>query len=198
MNKVKKTILVSLGLTCNGLAISLFLFVAFGLDSISVFTAGLANTFDVTVGVASLSFYFVVIIATFFIDRHYISMATLLSLLIVGPSIDLFVMLFSPIIIPEATMALRLAFFTIAFISLAFGVALYLSVDFGISAADMIPILISDKFSIQFRWIKIAFDVTLVAFGIFLGGAFGIGTIFVALGTGPAIQFFRKQIRKKL
>lgn len=198
MNKIKKTIMVCIGLTCTGVAVSLFLLVNFGLDSISVFTAGLANTFHVTVGIASLSFYFMVIISTFFIDRHYIGVSTVLSLIIVGPAIDLFTILFAPMLPSDAPIEARVVFFLIAFIFLAFGVSLYLSADFGISAADMIPIILSDKTSIEFRWWKIAFDVTLVIIGIILGGAFGFGTILVALFTGPSIQYFRKKIEFRL
>ena len=86
----KKTLKVIFAFLCNGMAISLFLLAGFGLDSISVFSAGLANVFGTTVGMASLGFYFAVIIVIFFVDRRYISVATLLSLVIVGPSIDIF------------------------------------------------------------------------------------------------------------
>lgn len=198
MSIINKTIIVSVGLTCTGIAVSLFLLVSFGLDSISVFTAGLANTFQVTVGVASLSFYFIVIVLTYFLDKHYISGATILSLILVGPAIDFFGILFTPLITPELSMELRMVFFVIAFFFLAFGVSLYLAANFGISAADMIPILLSDKTGIQFRWCKIGFDVTLVIIGIVLGGAFGFGTILVALFTGPAIQYLRGKIENQL
>ena len=76
-------------------------------------------------------------------------------------------------------------------------VALYLSVNFGISAADMIPIMISDKARLQFRWCKVAFDITVIVIGIFLGGSFGIGTIIVGFITGPTIQFFRKNLERR-
>ncbi|HVI42473.1 MAG TPA: DUF6198 family protein [Anaerovoracaceae bacterium] len=194
---LKKTLRVIFAFLCNGMAISLFILAGFGLDSISVFSAGLGNVFHTTVGMASLGFYFVVILATFFVDRHYISVATLLSLVIVGPSIDLFTKVFSYVVTPESDMMIRIIFFIIAYLSLAFAVALYLSVNFGISAADMIPIMISDKAHLQFRWCKVAFDITVIVIGIFLGGSFGIGTIIVGFITGPTIQFFRKNLEKR-
>lgn len=193
----KKTLMVVLAFLCNGMAISLFILAGFGLDSISVFSAGLANVFDTTVGMASLGFYFVVIIITFFVDRRYISGATLLSLVIVGPSIDLFTKLFSFVVTPESDLLLRILFFIIAYLSLAFAVALYLSVNFGISAADMVPVIAADKRGIQFRWCKVAFDITVILIGILLGGSFGIGTIIVGFITGPTIQFFRRNLEKR-
>ncbi len=193
----KKILTVVFAFLCNGMAISLFILTGFGLDSISVFSAGLANVFHTTVGMASLGFYFVVILATFFVDRRYISGATVLSLIIVGPSIDLFTKVFSLVVTPDSDMQLRIIFFIIAYLSLAFAVALYLSVHFGISAADMIPVIASDKMHRQFRWYKVAFDVTVIVIGSILGGSFGVGTVIVGFITGPTIQFFRKNLEKR-
>lgn len=192
-----KTLKVIFAFLCNGMAISLFILAGFGLDSISVFSAGLANIFHTTVGMASLGFYFVVILSTFFVDRSYISVATLLSLVIVGPSIDIFTEIFSYVVTPESDLLIRIIFFIIAYLSLAFAVALYLSVHFGISAADMIPIIVSEKTHRQFRWCKVAFDITVIIIGILLGGSFGIGTIIVGFITGPTIQFFRRNLEKR-
>jgi len=194
---LKKILTVVFAFLCNGMAISLFILTGFGLDSISVFSAGLANVFHTTVGMASLGFYFVIILATFFVDRRYISGATMLSLIIVGPSIDLFTKIFSLVVTPESDMLLRVIFFIIAYLSLAFAVALYLSVHFGISAADMIPVIASDKMHRQFRWFKVAFDITVIVIGILLGGSFGVGTVIVGFITGPTIQFFRKNLEKR-
>lgn len=198
MLNLKKTLIVIFAFLCNGMAISLFILAGFGLDSISVFSAGLANVFHTTVGIASLGFYFAVILATFFADRRYISGATVFSLIIVGPSIDLFTKVFRVVVTPESDMMIRVIFFIIAYLSLAFAVALYLSAHFGISAADMIPIMVSDKAGRQFRWCKVAFDITVIVIGIFLGGSFGVGTIIVGFITGPTIQYFRKNLEKRL
>lgn len=198
MLTIKKSLTVIFAFLCNGMAISLFILAGFGLDSISVFSAGLANVFHTTVGMASLGFYFAVILATFFVDRSYINGATVFSLLIVGPSIDLFTEIFRFVVTPESDLITRIVFFIIAYLSLAFAVALYLSVHFGISAADMIPVMVSDKSNRQFRWCKVAFDITVIVTGILLGGAFGVGTIIVGFITGPTIQFFRRNLEKRL
>jgi uncharacterized membrane protein YczE len=95
-------------------------------------------------------------------------------------------------------MMIRVIFFIIAYLSLAFAVALYLSVHFGISAADMIPVIVSDKTGRQFRWCKVAFDLTVIVIGIILGGSFGVGTIIVGFITGPTIQYFRRNLEKRL
>lgn len=195
---IKKTLIVVLAFLCNGMAVSLFIQAGFGLDSISVLSAGLANVFHTTVGIASLGFYFVVILGAFFVDRSYISVATLLSLIIVGPSIDQFAKIFSLVVTPESDMIIRIVFYIIAFLSLAFAIALYLAANFGISGADIITIMVSEKGGLQFRWCKVAFDITVIITGVLLGGTFGAGTIIQGLMTGPTVQFFRSNLEKRL
>jgi uncharacterized membrane protein YczE len=198
MPLLKKLILLVIAFLCNAMAIGLFILVNFGLDSISVFAAGLANVFHTTVGMASLGFYFAVIFAVFFISRRYISIATLISLVVVGPSIDLFTKLFSHVVTADSVMTVRVVFFVLAYLCVAFAIALYLAINLGIAAPDMIPVLVSDKARLQFRWCKIVFDITLIAIGIFLGGSFGIGTIVLGFVMGPTIQYFRKNIEKRV
>ena len=194
---IKKSIRVVFAFLLNGMAISFYILAGFGLDSISVFNAGLANVFHTSVGIASLGFYFTTIVFAFFYDRSYVSAATILSLIIVGPSIDVFARLFSVVVTPDSAMPVRLLFFVLAYLGLSFAVALYLSANFGISGADLIPILVSDKRKLQFRWCKVAFDITLIVIGLLMGGSFGAGTIIVGFITGPTIQFFRSHLEKR-
>jgi len=198
MPLLKKIILLVIAFLCNAMAIGLFILTGFGLDSISVFAAGLANVFRTTVGMASLGFYFAVILAVLLIDRRYISIATLISFVIVGPSIDLFTKLFRHVVTADSGMAVRIVFFVIAYLCVAFAIALYLSVNLGIAAPDMIPVLVSDKARLPFRWCKVVFDITLIIVGIVLGGSFGIGTIVLGFVMGPTIQYFRRNIEKRI
>lgn len=198
MKKISKLLIVSIGFVLTGLAISLYLSAGFGSDTITVLTSGISNTLGISVGMAALAFYFVVIVGAFIVDRHYIGAATFLSLVIVGPSIDFFMWLFSPIVSPESPAFVRLFFFLFAFFCLSFSIALYLSATIGISAADIIPIIVSEKAHIEFRWCKIAFDVVVVTIGMILGGVFAWGTIVAVIGTGPMIQYIRKHIEGRL
>ena len=194
---IKKSIRVIFAFLLNGMAISFYILAGFGLDSISIFNAGLANIFHTSVGTASLGFYFTVIVAALFFDRRYISTATVLSLFIVGPSIDIFTKLFSVVVTPDSSLPLRILFFILAYLTLSLAIALYLSANFGLSAADIIPIAFSDRRKLQFRWCKVAFDITLIVIGFLLGGAFGAGTVISGFITGPTIQFFRSNLEKR-
>jgi len=197
MLTIHKLIKITFAFLCIGMAASLLILAGFGLDPVNVFVAGLANVFHTTVGIANLGFYFAIVAAVFFTDRHYISYATLISLIIVGPSIDVFTMVFRLVVTPDSQVAIRIVFFVIAYFSLTFGVALYLSLNLGVSAVDMVPVIVSEKAKLQFRWCKVAFDISVTLIGILLGGAFGAGTILLGIITGPTIQYFRKNLEKR-
>lgn len=200
MTKLKtiKLLMVLTAVVLTALSVSLYLLTGFGADSVSVFNAGLARTLGVTVGMTSLGFYFIVIIIAAILHRSSIGIGTLLALVVVGPGIDVFSALLSPYITPETPLPVRLAFFFIGFSILAFAVALFLSARSGISPADILPVMVSEKAELPFRWCKVCFDVIVVGAGIALGGAFGAGTVLMALCSGPAIQFLKQQIEKRL
>ncbi|NLY71915.1 MAG: hypothetical protein GX076_09610 [Clostridiales bacterium] len=196
MDRIIRIVFTVIGFLFCGLAIALYLLSGFGSDPVTLFTAGLSFTLKVRVGIASLIFHFVIILLAFIIDRKFIGIATFASLFIVGPSIDLFMTIFSPIVTAESAIAIRLIFYLIAFFSLSFGIALYLAMNTGISASDMTPVMVSVKAKFQYRWCKVVYDIVLVITGTLLGGVFGWGTIFAALFTGPAVQYLRDRVEK--
>ena len=59
-------------------------------------------------------------------------------------------------------------------------------------------ILLSDKLHLQFRWMRVAVDLTFVVSGLLLGGVIGVGTVITALLTGPIVQFFMPRTARLL
>jgi len=198
LNKTERTALIILGCVINGMAISFYLLAGFGPDPFTVFADGLAKTIGSTVGMANWLLSLVIVLAAFFFDRSFLGRATILSLLIISPAIDFFMWVFSPVVHPASPVPVRIAFLLAGFFILSLGASLYLTMRLGISMVDLTPMIVSHKVHIQFRWCKIAFDVTVTLLGIALGGVFGAGTILAALGTGPMIHQIRKALDERL
>lgn len=68
------------------------------------------------------------------------------------------------------------------------GVALYTSADLGTGPRDGMMVGLTRRLGVPVAVIKNGMDVTIAALGWLLGGPLGIGTVVVALGTGPAVQ----------
>ncbi|PKM85838.1 MAG: hypothetical protein CVU86_00640 [Firmicutes bacterium HGW-Firmicutes-11] len=198
MNKARRISFVILGGVISGIAISLYLLSGFGPDPFTVLADGSSQAIGVSVGTANLALSFLVVVVGFFLGRKFLGIATVINFIIISPSIDIFMRVFDSMVNPDSSLLIRIVFFVLAYFMLSLGTALYLSTDLGISVVDLTPVMVSKKTHIQYRWCKIAFDVVVVISGFLLGGAFGVGTVFAALATGPLIHWLRKRLKPPL
>jgi uncharacterized membrane protein YczE len=196
MSKGLRAVFVIISCLTFGMSISFYLLAGCGPDPFTVLAEGLSKIISTTVGMANWALSLGIVSTVFLIKRKLIGWATLLSLVVISPSLDLFINLFRHIVTPESPTLIRLAFLVAGFLLLSFSIALYLSMNLGIAVVDLIPILVSTQTKIQYRWIKIIFDVVVVTIGFSLGGTFSYGTILAALGTGPLAHMMRQGLEK--
>ncbi|MDD3139923.1 MAG: cyclic nucleotide-binding domain-containing protein [Lachnospiraceae bacterium] len=71
-------------------------------------------------------------------------------------------------------------------------------VNIGLDPFTGIVMVLVDKFKLEYRIVKILFDLIMIALGILLGGHLGIITIITALVAGPIIQFFTACLKNLL
>jgi uncharacterized membrane protein YczE len=78
----------------------------------------------------------------------------------------------------------------------AIGSGLYFNTHVGVSPYDGIGLIITNKLGNQnwYRWVRIATDIICVTLGFLMGNIPGVGTLIMALCTGPLFAFFRSQI----
>ena len=81
---------------------------------------------------------------------------------------------------------------------IALGLSASINASVGVGANDSLAILLSDKLHLQFRWMRVAVDLTFVVSGLLLGGVIGVGTVITALLTGPIVQFFMPRTARLL
>lgn len=70
-----------------------------------------------------------------------------------------------------------------------FGTALYISADMGPGPRDGLMVGLTRRFGLPVSVIKNTMDLTIAMVGWWLGGPLGAGTIAVALGLGPSVQW---------
>lgn len=72
------------------------------------------------------------------------------------------------------------------------GSVLYLGSQLGAGSRDGLMLGLSRKTGWSLHLTRTALEVTVLVAGWFLGGAVGVGTVFVALTIGPVVQFMSR------
>lgn len=170
------------GLVAFGFGIALMLQSGLGVPPWDVLHQGLAERFDLTVGIWSIIVSVFVLILWIPIKEPY-GIGTLLNALIIGIAIDGFAL-----IIPEPEHMAWRAFLLVAgilIIGLASG--MYIGAKLGPGPRDGLMTGIS-KYGPSVRLTRTVLEIIVLAIGWMLGGTFGVGTVAFALFIGPIVQ----------
>ncbi|MCI8836278.1 MAG: hypothetical protein HFH24_13115 [Ruminococcus sp.] len=181
------------GSVIMGISIDLFVRAGWGLDSLSLFQAGLGNVFHISLGTASISIMLLVLVILFFIDRKRIGLGTVLNSLLVGTSIHFF----SPVICTGTPgMGERILCLAAALVLMGVGIGTYVAAGIGEAGMDAIMIYLSSKFKKNVNGTRVLMDISLSAVGFLLGGELGVATIISMLINGQIIQMTLKMFEK--
>ncbi len=188
---------IIVGLSINFLRISLF-----GNDPFSCMQLGFSKFFNASYGTCVIVFNLAAIIPIFLIDRSYIQFGTLVNMFLLGPVVDCWYWIMA-LIYPDLgyiTLMPRIGCLIIGVILCCFGGSMYMTTNIGMGPYDAIGWIIEKLTNkkVPFKYARMAIDGTATAVGFILGSIVGLGTLIMALGTGPLIVFFTDNINKKL
>lgn len=98
--------------------------------------------------------------------------------------------------LPDAAMWVRVLALVAAVLILGFGAALYIGAGFGAGPRDSLMVACSHH-----GWpigpSRVVIEVTVLLVGWLLGGTLGLGTVLLALGTGPVVQLSFRLLRQQ-
>lgn len=198
-----RVVILLVGLTIAHLGVTLFLLADLGADPFNVLVQGIFRTLsgaagleNLTHGYTHIAICFLIILVLLIVDRSYIKIGTILCMVCGGPIIDFFTRLLSFLFTQERTLWFKLPVLALGCVILAFGMTIVIKSDAGTGPNDLVALVISEKSHKKFGIVRIAVDVSFVAVGFLLGGAFGIGTIVCACLVGPVAGFFLPQSEK--
>ena len=199
----RRVVMALIGMAIAGVSIGFFKRAFFGVDPFQCFCNGLANLIPIHYGTLYMLINAVLLVAVFFLDRHYIGISTLINLFLLGYMAE-----FSENRLAawfgDLGLAMRIVFLAIGVVTTCVAAALYYTADLGVSAYDAIPLHISDRKPkllgrvLPFRAVRILSDLVCTAIGFALGAPVGIGTLISALFMGPLIAFFRRTLSEPL
>lgn len=206
--KLKKRILMCvLGVLVCGISVGLFKRAALGVDPFQSFMGGLDELVPIEFGTLYVIANVCLLLFSLFADRHYIGLATIINLLLLGYVVQ-YSYDFMLAVFPEVSMAGRFGFLIVGIVLMCFASAFYFVADLGVSTYDAVALIITSTWKIgKFSYVRIITDLVCVAVGILLfviaKGSFdgisavvGIGTIITAFFMGPLIDFFREKVAK--
>ncbi|MBU3181742.1 YczE/YyaS/YitT family protein [Clostridium psychrophilum] len=189
LNLIKRLILFFAGMSIIQFGVALFLKTNIGSDPFTLFTQGLAFLLNKTPGNANMIILFVLFCIILLVERTRIKIGTIICVIGVGPIIDLGVKTVSLFPIASLNIGFKMLLVVFGCFLIAIGFSILKASNIGVAPNDIVPFIIKDKTNFQYRWIRMALDITFLIIGFALGGVFGIGTIISALLTGPCIQF---------
>lgn len=197
--KVKRIILTIIGTTFTGVAVGILKKAALGTDPFTAFTTGCATALHSTYGTLYPIVIGILLVAVFFIDKHYIGIGTILNLFIIGYVAEFSLNVLNSLYEAD-TLMIQIITLIAAIFVLCFASSLYIAADLGVSSYDAISLIMADKKVSQYRFCRIFTDVICVIAAFVLGAksSIGIGTIITAFGMGPIVQFFVRNVAEKI
>lgn len=193
----RRLMMTFLGVLTCALSVGMFKQAGFGTDPFQCLCNGLDRVIPIDFGTLYMLINLALLAVVFFMDRHYIGIATFINLFLMGYIID-----FSEHtlmrLIPHPSMAVRIVYIIVAIVVMCVGSSLYFTANLGVSTYDSIALHLADIKLAPFRFIRITTDLICVALGFAMGYVPGVGTIITALFMGPLISCFNRTIAEPM
>lgn len=195
---MKDTMIISIGLFISSFGTALFYEANMGSGAMATFCDGIHKVMNITYGQANILMNVILLLVLFFCDRRYINIGTLLCVFAIGIFVDVSTWMLTFVPFSGSTWGLRFAGAIAGTLLMGAGLGLYVAVDRGFGALEGLVKYVVAKKNWEFGKVKIAQDVILIALGVALQAAWGIGTVISALLAGPIMQWSIKRFRRLL
>ncbi|MDO4712012.1 MAG: hypothetical protein Q4A75_08540 [Peptostreptococcaceae bacterium] len=182
---IKKLFWLNIGFILCALGVVFIINSDTGFGPWDVLSSGLSITFGITIGQAVILVSVLLVVIEFFAGSS-IGIGTLLNMILIGVYIDRIDAL--GIIRPGDLYITKLLFILIGTVILNFGIWLYMAQGLGSGPRDGLMVVLSKKLHLSIGLVKVINETVAVIIGYLLGGSFGVGTILIALFSGPILK----------
>lgn len=157
-----------------------------GLGPWDVFHQGLSKTIGMTMGQASITMGFIIVVVNYFMGEK-LGWGTISNMLFIGMFMDV-LMLNNLIPVFNHFLLQGLMMLGGMFV---IGIASYYYIGAGLGSGprDGLMVMLTKRTGKSVRFIRNCIEVTVLIAGYFLGGFVGAGTIIIALSIGYFVQF---------
>lgn len=157
----------------------------FGVGSWDVLHIGLAKTLGLTIGTWSILIGLAIIAFDIVMTKKFPLPGTFIDMFLAGIFIDIFNYL-----LPDIDgFWMQLFSYLCGLLLLGWGCGMYMVANLGIGPRDSLMLLMVHKLGWSVTRSRTTMEVTVALIGFLLGGPIGIGTVLMAFGLGPIVQF---------
>ena len=157
-----------------------------------VFHVGVANTFGISLGLASISVGMIILAIVMFFGEKT-GLGTISNIVIIGIFID--ILLFIDIIKTPENFIVGVLMLIAGLFIISLGTLYYIKAGFGAGPRDSLMVLLTRKTKISVGICRSVLELLVTVIGWFLGGMVGIGTVISVFGIGFCIQITFKLLR---
>jgi len=194
--RLKKRMFMTLfGVSLSGVAVGFMSIADFGLDPFQTFAHGIGNLIPINYGTLYMIINALLLLADFFLDKHYIGLATFINLFLLGYIVDFSTNLIGNMF-PDPTLFIRIILLIIGLIITCFAAALYFTSDLGVSTFDALIQVVTDRKILSLKMSFIVLDLLCVIIGTVCGCIPGVGTILTAFCMGPLVDWFSVHVAR--
>jgi uncharacterized membrane protein YczE len=175
-----------LGLAVGAFGCVLTIHADLGVAPWDTFHIGLQKTFGLTIGIWSQIVGAIVVILSYFLAGIKPGVPTVLNMICFGLFLDVFLWLD---FVPEVhTFVQRILMFIVGLVIMCVGIGMYLSPRLGAGPRDSFMLALNERTGWSIQKVRMIIEVTVLVLGALFGGPVSIGTVLIAVLTGPLIQ----------
>lgn len=157
----------------------------FGVGSWDVLHIGLVKTLGLTIGTWSILIGLAIIAFDIVVTKKFPLPGTFIDMFLAGIFIDIFNYL-----LPDIDgFWMQLLSYVCGLLLLGWGCGMYMVANLGIGPRDSLMLLMVHKLGWSVTRSRTTMEVTVALIGFLLGGPIGVGTVLMAFGLGPIVQF---------
>ena len=182
---MKRFASLNLGLFLFSLGIVLTMNANMGFAPWDVFHKGMANIFNMSIGVASILLGLVICVLVALAGEK-LGLGTLLNMVIIGALLDL--ILYLDIIPVMQGFISGTAMMIAGLFTISLGSFFYMGSGFGAGPRDSLMVVLERKTGLSVGVCRAGLESADVLFGWMMGGPVGLGTVMAAFGIGFCIQ----------
>ncbi len=159
-----------------------------GVGSWDVLHIGLYKNLGLTIGAWSIIIGLIILAIDSMLSKRLPKIGTYLDMFLTGIFIDIFLY-----VLPNAHNLLEQTLsFVVGIVLLGIGCGMYMVANLGVGPRDTLMLLLVRRLGWSVNRARTTMEVSVAVVGFILGGPVGIGTVFMAFGLGPVVQWALK------